>query len=139
MISKSKIALIAALAVSVASPAFAQSFNKGDGSGNALPFAYGEGATKSASPAEAAPLAEQFSARQTGSERVAVRLNSRTRIAAGQTRGLYAYAAVPAAPQTPGLYDSAAAPFVPQTSGSANSPALTGGGSTGYNQMVLTY
>ncbi len=42
MINTSKLALIAVLAaMSVASPAFAQSFNKGDGTGNELPFAYG--------------------------------------------------------------------------------------------------
>ena len=43
MINTSKLALIAVLAaMSVASPAFAQSFNKGDGTGNNLPFIYGQ-------------------------------------------------------------------------------------------------
>ena len=49
MIKTSKLALIAVLAaMSVASPAFAQSFNKADGTGNELPFAYGPGGTKPA-------------------------------------------------------------------------------------------
>ena len=51
MIKTSKLALIAVLAaMSVASPAFAQSFNKSDGTGNELPFAYGPGGTKPAPP-----------------------------------------------------------------------------------------
>jgi hypothetical protein len=123
MISKSKIALIAALTVSVASPAFAQSFNTEDGSGNELPFAYGPGATKSAWTAEARQN-EQLAAQQIGSQRVAVRQNSRGHVAVNPTGGLYAYAAVPGP-----------AP----AERNADSPALTGGGSTGYNQMVLTY
>jgi hypothetical protein len=85
MISKAKIALIAALAVSVASPAFAQSFNNG-----------------------------------TGHDRFAVHQNSRNHVAAPRS-GLYDYATVPGA------------------GGNSNSPALTGGGSTGYNTMVETY
>ncbi len=121
MISKSKIALIAALAVGIASPAFAQSFNKGDGTGNELPFAYGPGGTKSAWTVDAQQN-EQLAAQRIASPRVAVRQNSRTAVAS--SRGLYAYAAVPGFTQT-----------VPN----ANSPALTGGGSTGYNQMTLTY
>lgn len=123
MISKSKIALIAALAVSIASPAFAQSFNKGDGTGNELPFAYGPGGTKSAWTTEAQQN-EQLAAQQIGSQRVAVRQNSHARTAVASTRGLYAYAAVPG---------------FTRVDPNANSPALTGGGSTGYNQMTLTY
>jgi hypothetical protein len=42
MINKSKLALIAAiLAVGIASPAFAQSFDPTDGTGNGLPAYYG--------------------------------------------------------------------------------------------------
>jgi hypothetical protein len=52
MITKSKLALIAAIAVmTVASPAFAQSYDPADGTGNALPFAYGTGAIKQRSVA----------------------------------------------------------------------------------------
>ena len=47
MMTKSKLALIAAIAVmTVASPALAQSYNPADGTGNVLPFAFGPGATK---------------------------------------------------------------------------------------------
>jgi hypothetical protein len=110
MINKSKLAVIAALlAVSVASPAFAQSFSKGDGTGNELPFAYGPGGTKPAWTV--APQNEQVAAREHG----------RNSIAAVGTTGLYAYAAVPFATR----------------SDVANSPAATGGGSTGYNEMLL--
>ena len=46
MINKSKLALIAALvAMSAASPALAQAFSKGDGTGNNLPFTYGQNGT----------------------------------------------------------------------------------------------
>jgi len=51
MINKSKLALIATLvAMSVASPAFAQSFSKGDGTANNLPFAYGPNAPSPLGP-----------------------------------------------------------------------------------------
>jgi hypothetical protein len=132
MISKSKIALIAALAVSIASPAFAQSFNKSDGTGNELPFAYGPGGTKQTWTV-VTPQNDQIAARQVApnrfavrqnSQNFAVRQNSQNHVAAGRGSGLYDYAAVPS-----GARGDA----------SANSPALTGGGSTGYNQMVLTY
>jgi hypothetical protein len=110
MINKSKLAVIAALlAVSVASPAFAQSFSKGDGTGNELPFAYGPGGTKPAWTV--APQNEQVTAREHG----------RNSIAAVGINGLHAYAAVP--------FGSG--------SDAANSPAATGGGSTGYNEMLL--
>ena len=123
MISKSKIALIAALAVSVASPAFAQSFDKSDGTGNELPFAYGPGATKQTWTV-VTPQNDQVAVRQVAPNRFAVRQNSQSHVAAVPGSGLYDYAAVP---------------FTPGANASANSPALTGGGSTGYNQMVLTY
>jgi hypothetical protein len=123
MINKSKIALIAALAVSIASPAFAQSFNKDDGTGNELPFAYGSGATEQDWTA-VAPQNNQIAARQIGPDRFAVRQNSQTHVAAVRGSGLYDYAAVP---------------FTPRADANASSPALTGGGSTGYNQLVLTY
>jgi hypothetical protein len=123
MISKSKIALIAALAVSIASPAFAQSFNKSDGTGNELPFAYGPGATKQTWTV-VSPQNDQIAARQTGSNRFAVRQNGQTHVAAVRGSGLYDYAAIAEAPRA---------------SASVESPALTGGGSTGYNQMLLNY
>src|SRR5580658_4211630 len=102
MISKSKIALIAALVVSIASPAFAQSFNKSDGTGNELPFAYGPGATKQTWTV-VAPQNDQTAARQVGANRFAarqanrfaVRQNAQTHVAATRGSGLYDYAAVP--------------------------------------------
>ena len=56
MTNKSKLALIAVVAATlgIASPAFAQSYNPGDGTGNALPFAYGPGGTKQRSVVVAA-------------------------------------------------------------------------------------
>ena len=120
MINTSKLALIAVLAaMSVASPAFAQSFNKGDGTGNNLSFAYGPNGTKPAWTV--APENDQIAARQSNAGKVAVRQTGRNTFAAVPGRGLYDYAAVPF------------------TSGSdaTNSPAATGGGSTGYNEMLL--
>jgi hypothetical protein len=120
MINKSKLALIAVLAVmSAASPAFAQSFTKGDGTGNNLPFAYGPEGTKPAWTA--APQNAQIAVRPSNAGKVAVRQNGRNAFAAVPGRGLYDYAAVPFA----------------AGSDAANSPALTGGGSTGYNEMIL--
>jgi hypothetical protein len=47
MIKMSKFAIIAAIAaVSIASPALAQSFNPRDGTGNMLPFSYGPGGAR---------------------------------------------------------------------------------------------
>jgi hypothetical protein len=120
MINAPKLALIAVLAaMSVASPAFAQSFNKGDGTGNELPFAYGPNGTKPAWTV--APQNEQVAARPSNAGKVAVRQTGHARFAVVGTTGLYDYAAVPL------------------TSGSdaANNPGLTGGGSTGYNEMLL--
>ena len=115
-----KLALIAVLAaMTVASPAFAQSFNKGDGTGNNMPFAYGPGGTKPSWTV--APENEQTAARQSNAGKVAVRQTGRNSFAAVPGRGLYDYAAVPFA----------------SGSDAANSPAATGGGSTGYNEMLL--
>jgi hypothetical protein len=90
-----KLITIVALAASVmATPAFAQSFDKDFGTGNVQSFSYGAD----------------------GSEQ--------TSKIAGRQSGLDAYA------------------MVPGTSWSAtdsNSPAATGGGSEGYNQLVETY
>ena len=120
MVNTSKLALIAVLAaLSVASPAMAQSFNKGDGTGNELPFAYGPNGTKPAWTV--APQNEQIAARQGNAGKVAVRQTGHAKFAVTGTNGLYDYAAIPF------------------TSGSdaANSPGLTGGGSAGYNEMLL--
>ncbi len=67
MTNKSKFALIAVVAATlgIASPAFAQSYNPGDGTGNALPFAYGPGGTKQRSVA-VPPETEQLAVRQNG-------------------------------------------------------------------------
>jgi hypothetical protein len=47
MIRMSKLTLIAAIAaVSIASPAFAQSFNPRDGTANVMPFSYGPGGSR---------------------------------------------------------------------------------------------
>jgi hypothetical protein len=120
MINTSKLALIAVLAaMSAASPAFAQSFSKSDGTGNVLPFAYGPGGTKPAWTV--APQNEQIAVRQSNAGKVAVRQTGHNRFAVTGTSGLYDYAAVPFA----------------SGSDAANSPAATGGGSTGYNEMLL--
>jgi hypothetical protein len=120
MINTSKLALIAVLAaISVASPALAQSFNKGDGTGNNLPFAYGPGGTKPTWTV--APQNEQIAVRESNAGKVAVRQTGHARFAVTGTTGLYDYAAVPFA----------------SGSDAANSPGLTGGGSTGYNEMLL--
>jgi hypothetical protein len=121
MISTSKkLALIAVLAaMSVASPALAQSFDKSSGTGNELPFAYGPGGTKPAWTVP--PQNEQIAVRQSNAGKVAVRQTGRNAFAAVPGRGLYDYAAVPFA----------------SGSDAANSPAATGGGSTGYNEMLL--
>ena len=75
-----KLALIAVLAaMSVASPAFAQSFSKSDGTGNVLPFAYGPGGTKPAWTV--APENEQIAARQSNAGKVAVRQTGRNAFA----------------------------------------------------------
>jgi hypothetical protein len=113
MINTSKLAVVAVLvAMSVASPALAQSFDKSSGTGNELPFAYGPGGTK---PAWTVPP------QQSNAGKVAVRQTGRNAFAAVPGRGLYDYAAVPFA----------------SGSDAANSPAATGGGSTGYNEMLL--
>jgi hypothetical protein len=120
MINTSKLALIAVLAaVSVASPAMAQSFDRSSGTGNELPFTYGPGGTKPAWTV--APQNEQIAARQSNAGKVAVRQTGHNTFAAVPGRGLYDYAAIPSA----------------SGSDAANSPAATGGGSTGYNEMLL--
>jgi hypothetical protein len=120
MINTSKLAIIAVLAVmSAATPALAQSFNKGDGTGNNLSFAYGPNGTKPAWTV--APESEQIAARPSNAGKVAVRQTGRNTFAAVPGRGLYDYAAVPFA----------------SGSDAANSPGATGGGSTGYNEMLL--
>ena len=120
MIKTPKLALIAVLAaMSVASPALAQSFNKGDGTGNNMPFAYGPNGAKPSWTV--VPENEQMAGRQSETGKGAVRQNGHRAVAAVPGRGLYDYAAVPFA----------------SGSDAANSPAATGGGSTGYNEMLL--
>ena len=131
MINKSKFALIAALAaISFASPAFAQSYNKSDGTANELPFAYGPGGTKPAYEQGAAEnpawtVAQRQDQGFRSAHTAAIRQNGQRQ---GQrqvaTRGVQ------------GLYNYAGAPFAPEWN--PNSAAATGGGSAGYNQMVLT-
>ena len=120
MINTSKLALIAVVAaMSVASPAFAQSFDRSSGTGNELPFAYGPGGTKPTWTVP--PQNEHVAVRESNTGKVAVRQTGRNTFAAVPGRGLYDYAAVPFA----------------SGSDAANSPAATGGGSTGYNEMLL--
>jgi hypothetical protein len=121
MITKSKLVLIAALAaVSIASPASAQSFNKGDGTGNALAFAYGPGGTKPAWTV--APQNEQIAVSRAPANEVAARQTGRTSFAAVGRGAIYDYVPGPASSDP-----------------SANAPSLSGGGSTGYNQMLLNH
>jgi hypothetical protein len=120
MINTSKLALIAVLAaMSVASPAMAQSFDRSSGTGNELPFTYGPGGTKPTWTVP--PQNEQIAARPNNAGKVANRQTGRNRFAGVGTSGLYDYAAVP----------FTSGPDV------ANSPVQTGGGSTGYNEMLL--
>jgi hypothetical protein len=130
MINKSKLALIAALAaISFASPAFAQALNKGDGTGSVSTFAYGAGGSKPTyepgvadSPAwTVAPQHEQTVSRS--SHTAAIRQNGQ-RVATVGVQGLYNYAGAPLGRESYPNSDGAAA---------------AGGGSAGYNQMVLTH
>lgn len=98
---KKLITIVALTASVLATPAFAQSFNPSDGTGNELPFSYGPGATKQRWTV-VAPQTNQI---------------------AGWQSGLDAYAMVPGA----------------SSATDANSPAVTGGGSEGYNQLLETY
>jgi hypothetical protein len=92
MTHKSKLALIAALvAVSATSPAFAQSFNPRDGTGNELPLQYQSDGGRNAWVV--APQNDQVAARQSNSDKVAVRQNSSEKIASHQ-RNLHAFAMV---------------------------------------------
>lgn len=102
MIRISRLAIIAAVAAVIATPAFAQSFDPEVGSGNVLPFGH-------------APQVAQ-----TG--KIADRQNSRGTMTARRS-GLSAFA------------------MVPGTASGFNSsdPAVTGGGSLGYNQLLLQY
>jgi hypothetical protein len=126
MINMSKLALIAAMAaISFASPAFAQALNKGDGTGSVSAFAYGPGGSKPAyEPGPGSAVApQQVQTASRASHTVAIRQNGQ-RIANVGVQGLYNYAGAPPA----GEWDS-----------NSNSAAATGGGSSGYNQMVLTH
>jgi hypothetical protein len=107
MIKKTTLALVAALAVtSFASPVFAQSYNPGDGTGNALSFAYGAGGIKQRSVAVPPAGLTVVPQRQ---------------IAARD--GYHSFAYIPS--------DNSVS--------SSNSPAATGGGSAGYNAMLLIH
>jgi hypothetical protein len=91
MITRSKLALIAAVAmVTVASPAFAQSYDPSVGTGNVLPFAYGAGAVKQRS--------------------VAVPPQNDQQIAAGRS-GLHAFARVPRGERSDDDYNPAASGY----------------------------
>jgi hypothetical protein len=126
MINKSKLALVAALAaISFAAPASAQSFTKSDGTGNVLSFTYGPGGTKQASPGEA-PQGAQFAVVQQAPPRQAAAAHE-------LAQGRFAAAA------THNLYNSAVVPFAGNADPSAEAPAVTGGGSLGYNEMLKNY
>jgi hypothetical protein len=101
MTNKSKLAIAAVIAaLSIASPALAQSYDPSAGTGNVLPFAYGAGGVK-----------QRWTALPPANAEVAVHRN-----------GLGAYARVPRAPRA---------------DVNPSNPALSGGGSTGYNEMLL--
>jgi hypothetical protein len=107
MIKKTTLALVAALAVtSFASPVFAQSYNPADGTGNALPFAYGVGGMKQRSVAVPPAGLTAGPQRQTASG-----------------NGYNSFAFIPSG----------------NSVSSSNSPAATGGGSAGYNAMLLIH
>jgi len=125
MINTSKLALVAALAIGFASPAFAQALNKGDGTGSVSAFAYQQGGGKPTY--EPGPGLVGSSGWTVASQREQIASRS-THTARARVQGLYAYH---------GLYNYAGAPLA--GGWNSNSPASTGGGSTGYNQMVLTH
>jgi hypothetical protein len=80
MINKSKIAVIAVLvAMSAASPALAQAFSKGYGTGNATPYSYERSDT-------AAPQNGQTAARPSNAGKVAVHQNGHGRFAGTGTQ-----------------------------------------------------
>jgi hypothetical protein len=75
MINKSKLAVIAVLvAMSAASPALAQAFSKGYGTGNVTPYAFEPSGT-------AAPQNGQTAARPSNAGKVAARHNGHGRFA----------------------------------------------------------
>jgi hypothetical protein len=83
MINKSKLTLIAALvAMSAASPALAQSYSKGYGTGNVLPYTNEPGNTAST----AASQNGQIAARPSNADKVAVRQNGHARFAGTGTQ-----------------------------------------------------
>jgi hypothetical protein len=95
MVTKSKIAVIAAvLGLLSAAPAFAQSFNRSDGTGNELPSYYdSQGGLRAGTASEQNQIV-------------------------AHRNGLSAFASVP------------------RGASSSDSPAATGGGSVGYNEML---
>jgi hypothetical protein len=101
---KAKLALIAALAVTrlAATPAFGQSFDQDDGTGNVLPLAY-----QSTAPDPAARHAGTRAARRNGLDALAMERRQRSNFA----------------------------PRI-QTPADSDDPAITGGGSVGYNQLL---
>ena len=75
MINESKLALIAVLAaMTVASPAFAQAFSKGYGTGNVAPYAFEPSGT-------AAPQNGQTAARRSNAGKVSVHQDGHGRFA----------------------------------------------------------
>jgi hypothetical protein len=126
MTNTSKLALVAALAaISFAMPASAQSFTKGDGTGNVLSFTYGPGGTKQASPGEL----------PAGAQAAVVRQAPARQVAAARELGRDSFAAV----GTRNLYNSTVVPFAGNADPGAEAPAVTGGGSLGYNEMLKNY
>jgi hypothetical protein len=80
MINKSKLAVIAVLvAMSAASPALAQAFSKGYGTGNVTPYAFEPSGT-------AAPQNGQTAARQSNTGKVAAHQNGHARFAGTGTQ-----------------------------------------------------
>ena len=80
MINESKLALIAVLAaMTVASPAFAQAFSKGYGTGNVTPYTFEPSGT-------AAPQNSQTAARPSNAGKVAAHQNGHAKFAGSDTQ-----------------------------------------------------
>jgi hypothetical protein len=104
MTNRAKLALIAALAVTrlAATPAFGQSFDEDDGTGNVLPFS-----SQSIAPEKVSHHATVHAARRNGMNSFAMKPRPQSNFA----------------------------PRI-QTPVDSDDPAITGGGSAGYNQLL---
>jgi hypothetical protein len=126
MINKTKLALIAAVAVAgFTSPALAQSFDNDYGTGNVLPFNY-----HSTAPETAVRHAGVHAARRDGLHAFAMEPEHTRRT------GLHAYAMETRHARRTELHTYTMDPR-PQSAFDSESPAATGGGSIGYNELLM--